>query len=441
MNIFSKTRMNRIQKTAVLAMCAVSLVMAQDALESEAADEGTSAGSYNFAPAPAPAPAARPAPAAPKGGVVSDFKADFDQVRGRAFSNTLGVANAAQPFTIADYIVIPSEFSGKTMVYAEPVNEYGVASFASGGVTYFLGLDNNVNSNAAHINGLTTIGMAQSGWGVALQFGWDRTATTTDSLGGNGSNSNVVLKDAGHYYGVNASADLGGLTAYGSIFLETDAPQTTVENPSLDEKYYNFGANAYVYPSGDGLIWLAGLELVRHSKVDERAAGNNTQKTIGADSYSNLTLVGDVAQKVASTNRSRLFVGTNQALSVDMYDDRVGTEIGKMAINLAIVPNILAEYAFTSSWLVFGGANHSIDLNLVSSTTQVAAAAGGATDIEDQSVTTIKTSVTSANAGVRYQNKWIAAEASLGNALFTDASGALFSSAGMIANFGVFLHF
>jgi len=396
-------------------------LMAQDAEEST--------GGFTYTPSPAPAVASTPAPAAPAKKTMAateesaDFKADFGEMRGNAITAGPGFYNAAGPFTVGDNLYWPAEMGGKKTAYLEPNNSFGAAAFPLAGMTGIFALDNSGG------NGVTTFGIADNGnaWGLTLSLGLAKEYTTVEN--GNNSNEATVIT-AGDVVGLNASFALGSMSAYANTQWLTTPTETSTAND--ENSNYVLDLNLGVYTS-----WFnTGLAISRINIANETTVGNTTTLTIDNATSTMVRAFFDLGSEVLASDRAQLLLGSNNGIDLTLFDDAEGVRSGLMEIGLDVAPNMLAQYAFTANWLVFGGAYHTVELTF--ETGENDPAAGSATST---TVTTILTQNTVANTGIRYQNKHLAAEASLANNVYANGTSTLFNGANVMANFGVFVKF
>jgi len=412
-----------LKNALVLGCFGVSgALMAQDAEETS--------GGFTYTPSPAPAVASTPAPApassSKKTAVVSeesaDFKADFGEMRGNAITAGPGFYNAAGPFTVGDNLYWPAEMGGKKTAYLEPNNSFGAAAFPLAGMTGIFALDNSGG------NGVTTFGIADNGnaWGLTLSLGLNKDYSSEET--GNTTTETTVIT-AGDVVGLNASFALGSMSAYANTRWLTTPTETSSNN--IENSNYLLDLNLGVYTS-----WFnTGLSLRRTNIAQEVTAGNTTTLTIDEATSTMVRGFFDLGSEVLASDRAQLLIGSNNGLDLTLYDDAEDIRSGLIEIGLDVAPNMLAQYAFTANWLVFGGAYHTIELTLEMGDDET----GAATTSESSLI--LLTQNTVANTGIRYQNEYLAAEASLANNVYANGTSTLFNGANVMANFGVFVKF
>lgn len=385
------------------------------------------------APAPAPAPVSKPKPLPEK----NSKEADFDQLRGRAYSHP-SIINAAQAFTVDDILYIPGEFGGKTFGYWEPANNFGVASVKSGASTYFLGVE------AAATDQLV-LGMAKNdnSMGVALVLASDKQISTVKPATAGAPETQTRTTQAGFMAGVRASKSFGNKVAYGAV--EYTRPVQEIDNmggdPEVNRKYYDLDVNVNIYPTEGDLLWFAGVQVVRHNLNADSTNGNATTVVTDTNSRTEMAVNYDLGKVMAKTKRSRLILGSNNSLDFVLWDAIKAQRESYFETGLNLTPNILGEYAFTEKWLGFGMVGHTVRADFNHITNE-----GGSPAAEQKlsETSTVGTEIplgTNAKLGVRYQNDWLAAEAAIEDQVFMNGTSSLFNGTNLVSTFGVMLKF
>lgn len=362
---------------------------------------------------------------APAGG--DESLKDFTNLHGNAYNN---VGNEGASNNVRRRVNAPHSMKNLNLVYFEPTAEYGLVSFTKGN-TYYLALDNSDNV------GLMTLGLAMDGMGFSFDLGLGKTFASSEA--GDGTESSITTVFAGDEIGANFSMPLGNLaflahmswtTTEDEISTETEIAGTTVEN---NQSFWDLLIEAEIntnFSAPKDFSWAGGISILRHNLTTEAKAAATTT---AADPNSHIEIAPyfNASLKVLENDRARVFVGSNNTLGIQMFDEITNTSDGRLEFGLFLAPNIFAEVALTKNWMFFGGASHNLNLFAYSSD-----GVGNASS----SVLQMLTEQTIVQIGSRFQWKSIALEASLADAFLNNPFNS-FNGGALAFNLGAFIYF
>ncbi len=366
--------------------------------------------------------------------VTDTAKANFDVLRTRAY-NTVG--NQAAAATIADNLRKPHEMHGSKLVYLEPSLEYAAIAFGESN-TYFLSFRNTTGNH-----GFLTAGFATAAFGVEIYGAVSKTWILRDEPNREFNSTTVY---AGDEIGAIYSMPLGGqdLTIEASWLTTTPEASSEATAKKTDDyvknehDYWDVKAKATVSntPAQNKIFsWAAGLAFLRHNLTEKTIDGDEETDLATLDSRVQIEPFFNIGLQVLKSNNARVFLGLNTNVPMSIYDEIANktnyVRKDHLGIGIYTSPNILAELALNDNWMVFSGASYVWN---VFSTEYLYE---GDSDIN---AFAMKSNTVNVDAGVRFQYKNFALEASINNSFFNNPLAG-FNGNNFIANFGGFINF
>jgi len=358
----------------------------------------------------------------------------FNVLHGNAYNN---VGNEAAAATIGGNMAKPHEMYKSKLVYLEPTLDNAVVSFGSAN-TYFIGFDNSKSL------GLLQLGFARSNFGLQLYTAIGKTWMDQDAEGSENSSFRVSKDDD---VGAIFSMKLGALDLTANIDWLTTANELSTEETSnnysqTDEAdYWDVKGKVLVSnaPSAKDVAWSAGVTVLRHNLTEyyEEKNGNNTTEVESAtfDSHIEIMPEFNIGAKILEAENARVFLGLNTTIPVMVFDDIEGSDYyyrqDHIGFGVFTQPNILAELALSDNWLTFGGASYTWNVFSMDALTE---------DNTDIQAMTMVSGAISVNAGVRFQYKNFALEASVLDSFYNNPLEG-FGGDNFIANIGGFILF
>lgn len=337
------------------------------------------------------------------------------------------VGNQAAASTVGGDMFYLYNMAGRTMLYVEPTNEAGVLALTKGSTTFLAGFDN------SGLTGLLTAGIANKGFGAALRLSLDK-SWNSDEAGNNKDNSSVtgIGDDIGGIFSMSlGELDFAVQADWYTYAYDTD----TDDGTEVDQSRWELILNAEISnsPSAKDLFWAGGLDFNRHA--DSQESGSNER--VNPDARLSITPRFNLGMPVVSAEDAHILVGLNTYIPIVFYDEieDKGNQVkdSYSTFGLHTVPNIFGEYAISENWIIYGGA--SFDWKIFGyAGEELEGTAAGATTRELSSIT-MKTNLTNANAGVRFQYNRLVLEASIADNLGSAAWS------GLIGNFAAFINF
>lgn len=358
----------------------------------------------------------------------------FNVLRGNAYNN---VSNEAAASTIGGNMAAPYKMFGSKLVYLEPTLDNAVVSFGTG-TTYFIGFDNSKSL------GLLQLGFAKNSFGLEIYTAIGKTWMSQEPEGSETSSYRASKDDD---IGAIFSAKLGSLDLTANLDWLTTANELTTNEKgdkfeTTDEADY-WDAKAKISlsnaPSAKDVAWSAGVTLLRHNLTEyyEEKTENKTTEIESAtfDSHIEIMPEFNIGTKVLEAENARVFLGLNTVVPVMIFDDIEGSDYyyrqDHIGFGIFTQPNILAELALSENWLTFGGAAYTWNVFSMDMLTESKA---------DITAMTMVSGAISVNAGVRFQYKNFALEASVLDSFYNNPLEG-FGGDNFIANIGGFILF
>ena len=402
----------------IASAMALSFAVAQDYDDEYDNNSTSSEPATESAAEPAPAAPAAPAfdepatAAAPATANVATLAVLHGNSYNGANTNTAGLAslgahdaNLAGANTIAGNLAVPYKMNGFKGVYVEPSNEFGTLAINMGGMTLFGAFDNSYGL------GLTTVGFANSLYGLAVDFALNKNWTSVEQ----GDNEqDVSVTGAGDIIKVKFGMNLGAMDLAANLYWLTWQDETDSEagNTETDNDFWDIGGNVTFSnkPSANSFFWAAGLDFLRHTNETIVDAAEKTETTHqGAATI--LQPRFDLAFPVLSSENAKVSLGLNSRLPIYLYDEYNNPKVNTSTFGLYTSPNILGEIAVTENWLVYGSAYYEWELIGIASTEVKS------DPTQEQSSITMQTRSTYATMGARFQYNNFVLEASVANNL------------------------